>query len=190
VLVQVVDPLDPASFRGAGQGHVVEHRQVLDDLAQADPAGVRADRHPELGGQQQVGQVLVHPGDAARVDLHDVDGIGLQQLLEHHPVGDLFAGSDLDRPDAPADRRGAEDVLRRGGFLHPGGLERRHLPDPADGGRHVPDLVRVNGDADVVAHHLPGDSGVPCARKIDRMYLGCQWGREGHQQADIKQIRH
>jgi hypothetical protein len=78
LFVQVVDPLDPAALRGAGQGHVVEHRQVLDDLAQAHPPGVRADRHAELGGQQQVGDVLVDPGHAAGVDLHDVDRAGLQ----------------------------------------------------------------------------------------------------------------
>jgi hypothetical protein len=41
VLVQVVDPLEPTPLGRAGQPDVVEHRQVLDDLAQADPAGLQ-----------------------------------------------------------------------------------------------------------------------------------------------------
>jgi hypothetical protein len=72
VLVQVVDPFQLAPLRGAGQRGEVEHRQVLDDLAQADAASVRADRHAELRGQQQVGDVLVHPGHPAGVDLLDI----------------------------------------------------------------------------------------------------------------------
>jgi hypothetical protein len=157
VLVQVVDPLDPAAFGGAGQRHRVEHRQVLDGLAQADAAGVRADRHAELGRQQQVGDVLVHPGHPAGVDLHDVQGPGLQQLLEHDRVGDVLAGGHRDRPHAPADRGRAQDVERRGRLLHPGKPERRQLGDPADRGRHVPELVRVDGQPGLLAHRLAGD---------------------------------
>jgi hypothetical protein len=58
VLVQVVDPLEPTPLGRAGERGEVEHRQVLDDLAQADAAGVRADRHAELRGRQQVGLAM------------------------------------------------------------------------------------------------------------------------------------
>ena len=49
VLVQVVDPLDHPAVRRAGHRDVVEHCQVLHQLAQPDTARVRADRHAELG---------------------------------------------------------------------------------------------------------------------------------------------
>src|SRR4051812_39361277 len=72
VLVQVVDVLDDTVLGGAGDGDVVEHRQVLDHLAQTHPSGVRADRHAELRGEQQDRDVLVDAADPRRVDLHDV----------------------------------------------------------------------------------------------------------------------
>ena len=66
VLVQVVDVLDHAAVGGAGDGEVVEHREVLDELAQPDAARVRADRQPELGREQEDRDVLVDPRDPGR----------------------------------------------------------------------------------------------------------------------------
>jgi len=34
-------------------------------------------------------------------------------------------------------------------------------PHPPDGGRHIPDLIRVQRDPDVLAHYLPGDPAAP-----------------------------
>ena len=85
MLVQVVDVLDHALLQRAAHRHVVERRQVLDQLAQPDAAGVGADRHAELGRQQQDRQHLVDPAEPARVDLAEVDRAGLHQLLEHRP---------------------------------------------------------------------------------------------------------
>ena len=48
VLVEVVDELGDAVVHPARHRDVVEHRQVLHQLAQADAAGVRTERHPEL----------------------------------------------------------------------------------------------------------------------------------------------
>ena len=73
MLVEVVDVLDHAAFPGAADGDVVEHRQVLDELAEADAAGVRADRDAELRREQEDRDVLVDAPDAARVELQDVD---------------------------------------------------------------------------------------------------------------------
>jgi len=78
VLVQVIDPLDEPPLGSTRQRHVVEHRQMLHKLAQAHAARVRAHRHSELGGEQQVGQVLVDTGHAAGVDLHHIDGTSLE----------------------------------------------------------------------------------------------------------------
>ena len=73
MLVQVVDPLDDAVLERAADGDVVEEREVLDVLAEADAARVRADRDAELRRQQQHRDRLVHAADAARVELADVD---------------------------------------------------------------------------------------------------------------------
>ena len=51
---------------------------MQDEFAQADTAGVRADRDAELGGEQQDGEVLVDAADAGRVDLDDIEGAGLE----------------------------------------------------------------------------------------------------------------
>lgn len=75
VLVEVVDVLDDAVLAAAGHRDVVEHRQVLHQLAQSDATGVGADRDAVLGREQQDGEVLVHPGDACGVDLDEVDRV-------------------------------------------------------------------------------------------------------------------
>jgi hypothetical protein len=77
VLVQVVDVLHHPPVQAGAHPQVVEDGQVLDVLAEPDAAGVRADRHPELRGQQQLGEDLVDPADPAGVDLHDADRVGL-----------------------------------------------------------------------------------------------------------------
>jgi hypothetical protein len=112
VLVQVVDVLDVAAGLGAGHGDVVEHRQVLNHLAQPDAAGVRAHRHPELRRQKQNGEVLRHPAHPARIDLDHVDGSGLQQLLEDHPVLHVFTRGQPDGSDRGPDAAMAEHVVR------------------------------------------------------------------------------
>ena len=119
VLVQVVDVLDPPTLRRPADGDEVEHREVLDHLAQADAAGVRAHRHAELGGEQEDGEVLVDATDPARVDLHDVDRLGLEQLLEDDPVLHVLAGRDPDRTHGVADGAVAEDVVGRRRLLDP-----------------------------------------------------------------------
>lgn len=47
---------------------------------------MRADGLASLGGHEQDGEDLVDTGESARVDLNDVDGLGLEELLEDHSV--------------------------------------------------------------------------------------------------------
>ena len=54
MFVKVADEFGDASVERRRHGDVVEHREVLDELAQADAAGVRTDRHAELGGHQNL----------------------------------------------------------------------------------------------------------------------------------------
>ena len=80
VLVEMVDVLDDPVLPAAGDRHVVEHREVLDQFAQSDASGVRADGNAVLGGEQQDREVLVDARDPCGVDLDEVDRVGLQQL--------------------------------------------------------------------------------------------------------------
>ena len=102
MLVQVIDELHHAPFHRAGDGDVVEHRQVLHVLAQADAAGVRADRHAELRGHQDHRQLLVHAAQPAAVDLAEVDRVRLEELLEDDAVRAVLARRDADAGAATA----------------------------------------------------------------------------------------
>ena len=75
MLVQVVDPLDHPVLERAADRDVVEEREVLHVLAEADAAGVRAHRNAELRREQQHGDRLVDAADPAGVDLADVDRV-------------------------------------------------------------------------------------------------------------------
>ena len=129
VLVQVIDVFDHASFHRPGHGDVVEHRQMLHVLAQADAAGVRTHRDAELRREQDHGEVLVHAAEAAAVDLTEVDGARLQQLLEHDAVRAVLARGDADAQLAHRlrDRRMPQHVVRARRLLDPPGIERRQL---------------------------------------------------------------
>ena len=59
VLVQVVDILDHAVFKAAANPDVIEDGQVLHVFAEADPAGVRADRYAAFSGHEEHGEDLV-----------------------------------------------------------------------------------------------------------------------------------
>src|SRR5690606_35886641 len=156
VLVQVVDELDGTILHRSGHGRIIEEGEVLDELAQADAAGVRADRDTELGRQQHVRDVLVRAGHARGVDLHDVDRAGLEELLEHDAVRDGLTGGDLDGRHAPADVGVAEDVVGGGRLLDPVGLELGESAHPLDGLADLPALVGVDADADVRADGFAG----------------------------------
>ncbi len=156
VFVEVVDVLDHPVLPRTRDGHVVEHREVLDQLAESDAARVRADGHLELGREQQDRQVLVDSGDACRVDLDEVDGPGLEQLLEHDTVGDVLAGGDLDRL-AGAHGGVAEDVVGTGRLLDPVRVERRERGHPLHRVGDVPALVGVDGDPYAGADGVPGE---------------------------------
>ena len=126
-----------------GHGDVVEHREVLDELAEADAAGVRAHRHAELRGHQDDGEVFVHAAEPAAVDLAEADRAGLQQLLEDHAIRAVLAGRDADRRDGPRDRRVSEHVVRTRRLLDPPQVEVRRArgrarsprPRPSSGWR-------------------------------------------------------
>lgn len=94
MLVQVIHVLEHALL--PAHDHVVDRAQVLRVLGQPHAAAVRHDGHVELGGHQQDGDDFVDAAQPARVDLADVDGAGLQELLEHDAVLAHFARGHAD----------------------------------------------------------------------------------------------
>jgi len=63
-------------------------------LTQTHTPRMRADRDTKLGGHQQNSENLAHTSEPDGVDLADVNGFGLEELLEDHPVMCMFAGRD------------------------------------------------------------------------------------------------
>jgi hypothetical protein len=80
---------------------------------------MRADRDAELGGHKQNSKHLAHTSKANGVDLTDVDGFGLEKLLEDHSVMCVLTRRDANavRLESLSDRGMAEDIVRSSGFL-------------------------------------------------------------------------
>ena len=154
----VVDVLDHPTLCGAGDGCVVEHGEVADHLAQSDPASVGADCLVELTGQQVFENYLLWARHSGGVDLHDAEGVGLQELLEHDAVLHLFTGCHGDGIDGPGNGCVADDVIGAGGLFDPCQVEVMEMVDPINGLRDIPDLIGVDGQADVGADGIPGQS--------------------------------
>lgn len=159
MFVQVIDEFGHPPLHGPRHRDVVDHHQVIDQLAQPHPAGVGADGLAELPGHQQHRDDLVDAGKTAGVDLHVVDRVGLQQLLEQHPVHAVLAGGDADaeRAHAIADAAMPQHVIRAGGLLDPQKVVMGKRLDPLDGLGHLPDLVGVDHQRHVGADHRAGD---------------------------------
>src|SRR4029077_20944119 len=158
VLVQVVDVLADTVVEGTADGDVVEQRQVLDVFAHADSAGMRAHRHPELGGQQQDGDHLVDTAQPAAVDLAEVDRSRLHELLEHHAVVDVLAGGHADGRDRVTYAAVAEHIVWTGGLFDPPRIHLGERPDRGDGLLDSPNLVRVEHQPALRPDRLANDA--------------------------------
>src|ERR1700694_4121901 len=144
VFVEVIDELDDSVLERGRDTEEVEDRQVLDVLAQAYSAGVGADGDVEFGGEEDDGEVLVDSGDGAGVELEDVDGVGLEKLLEDDAVLDVLAGGDADGSGFATHAGVAENVVGAGGLLHPPGVDGAELASAGDGFFDSPLLVGVD----------------------------------------------
>ena len=104
------------------------------------------------------------PGDAARVDLADVDRLGLEELLEDDAVRDVLAGGDADRRDLAPDARVAEDVVGARRLFHPPRLELGERLRPRDRVVDAPDLVRVHHQDAVGTEDVADERRAACVR--------------------------
>ena len=149
MLVQVVDVLAHAVVERGAHGDVIEDRQVLHVLAQPHAAGVRADRHAELGGHQQHGDHLVDAAQAAAVDLAEVDRTRLEQLLEHDAVLHVLAGRNANRRDCLAYALVSEHVVGAGRLFDPPWVDLAQDLHGGDRLVHSPHLVGVEHETEL-----------------------------------------
>ena len=78
VLVQMFDVLDDPVVEGFGNADEIEGGKVLNVFAETDSACVGTDRYIKLCSHKKNGEILVHAGDAAAVELTDVDSACLE----------------------------------------------------------------------------------------------------------------
>ena len=69
---------------------------MLNHLAEPHAARVRADGHAHLGGHEVDGEDVVEAAHPGRVDLAELHGAALQELLEHDAVLAHLAGGHAD----------------------------------------------------------------------------------------------
>src|SRR5665213_991140 len=114
---------------------------MLHVLTQSNAASVWADRHAELYCHQKGGQILVDPGNAAAINLTDVDRACLEKLFEHDNIVAMLASCDACRVYFVADASMAEDVVTHGWLFHPPGLELFQLLRSLNGFIDTPFLI-------------------------------------------------
>ena len=112
------------------EGDVVKKDQVLVDLTHV--ADVRHNRLPELLRQQADREELADPGHACDVHLHEVHGLGLQQVLEDDAVGHGLASGDTHGRYRSGQLAVSEDVVGVRGFLDPVGIHGGELAADLD----------------------------------------------------------
>ena len=105
---------------------------TLDVFTQTYASRVRADRHAELRSHQDNREVFIHAAQAATVDLAEIDGTRLQELLKKDAIGTVFSGGDADGTDGLSNRGVTENVVGIRGFLDPPGIEFRQRPHARD----------------------------------------------------------
>src|SRR5436190_21519510 len=159
VLVQVVDELAHAVLERRADRDVVEHGGVLRVFAEPDAAGMRADRHAELGRQEDHREYLVHAAQSATVELADVDRLELEQLLEDDPVLHVLARRDTHGRHRLADPAMAEDVVGARRLFDPPRIDLREHADRLDRLLDTPGLVRVEREAMSGADRLTDEAG-------------------------------
>jgi len=154
----MIDEFNCAIFHQATDGDVVGHREMLHELTQTNTAGVRIHADTEFGGQQENGQIFVDTAHPGGVDLDEIHGSRLKQLLEHHPILSVLTRGDGHGRDASTDFSVTENVIRARGLLDPGYVDVGEVAQPRDGGVDIPTLVGVDCNCDRTANCLTRDS--------------------------------
>jgi len=144
MLVQVVDKLDRTIFHCATDGNEIGHRQVLDQLAQANATRVRVHAHTKLRGHEQNRQILVHAAHSGGINLNEVHRSSLQQLLEDHPVLSVLPRRHRHRRNTAPDSCMPQHIVRARGLFNPRNVESNQLPQPGNSRIYVPALIGID----------------------------------------------
>lgn len=153
--MQVVDVFQDTALSGSRDADVINERKMLDVFTETDTTGVGAYRDIELFGHEQDGKDFVDTGNAARVDLAEIDGVCLKELLKDDTVLDMLTGGNSSAGiERLADSGVTQDIVRRGRFLNKVGLELQEIFHPRNSLVHVPDLVSVHHQHTVVTDFL------------------------------------
>jgi len=99
----------------AGHHDKVDGADVGAKLNHSRSPGMRDHGHTKFGAHEQNCQDFVDRGEPAGVQLHGVDGFGLEELLEHYTIIDVLAGRDANSVwlQRSSDLGMAEDVVGR-----------------------------------------------------------------------------
>src|SRR5579875_2717581 len=143
MLVQVRCVLDHAIFQRAAYRDVVEEREMLHILAQADASRVRADRNTRAGSHQEDSQDFIDSADATGVNLANSNGIGLKELLEDDTVLHVLAGGNMDRRDCAGNCSVPKNIVRAGGFFNPERVKGRQVLHSGNRFVYLPHLVCI-----------------------------------------------
>ena len=130
-------------------------------FAETDATRMRADGYAEFDGHQHDGEVFMDASYATAVDLADVDGLGLHELLEEDAILAVFAGGDAHAGNFAADAGVAEHVVGAGGFFHPPGIELLELAGAEDGFFDIPLLIGVHHEAVGGADFFADEASAP-----------------------------
>lgn len=95
-------------------------RNTHNVFTQTDTSSVRAHGNPELSRHQKNGEDLAHSPETTRVNLTYVDRLGLQELLERHPVVGVLSGSNTNpvRLQLFPNRSVTESIIRGSRLLN------------------------------------------------------------------------
>jgi hypothetical protein len=136
-------------------------------FAKTDTTSVRADDDAKLRSHEQHTKNLRYASQTTGVNLADVNGFGLKQLLEDHSVVGVLSGGDTDavRFQRFADSSVAKDVIRSGWLLDEPRLDLLKALHVVNSLLDVPDLVGVDhqhrpSGASVLALQVTA-SGIP-----------------------------